>query len=68
MDRLFCGGGSATLSVTDNNRETRADKEDILALDRITRLVATSFCREHVVIRFESSHLRLGAAGSLHTC
>jgi hypothetical protein len=46
MDRLFCSGGSATLSVTDNNREMRGDMENILALHRITRLVATSFCLE----------------------
>jgi hypothetical protein len=34
-------GGSAILSVTDNSRGARGDTEDMVALRRITRLVAT---------------------------
>src|SRR5437016_477773 len=50
--------------------EARGDMEDIVALRRITRLVATYFVgsgSSRVVIRFRRSHLRLSAAGSAST-
>jgi hypothetical protein len=45
MDRLFCSGGSAALSVTDNSRGTRSDMEDMVTVRRITRPVATYLSR-----------------------